>query len=305
MTEAEAPLRPDAELERDIVVPRPSRLRTVAGLLISVAALAGCVLWALEQDAPEFPRGAGDWALLLLATALTGATAAARGWRWDEILRFAGIGHRRADAYGLTAVGYMGNNVLPARGGELLRIFLLAERADARRRNVLGTVLTERALDAGTLVGLFALLTLLDVGGSPAGRAPAIAAAGGLVLVLIAMVVYLRLRIAGRFQGFADRVRIVVAPLRLLLSRGGVELAALTIAVWAIESVIFWLVAHSLTSASGCWSPAWSSCSRRSSRSCPRRPATSGRSTRRSCSRCRRSTSRPAPRWAPRSPTAS
>ena len=210
------------ELERaetELVAPPPSRLRAVAGVVVSVVAVAGCVLWARHQDKPTLPQDAGDWALLALGVAVYGLTILVRGWRWHEILRFAHVGHQRPDAYGLVTVGYMGNNVLPARGGELLRIFLLAERSSARRREVLGTILTERMLDAGALVVLFALLTALNVGGSPAGRTPAYIAGGLLVALLAAMAVYLRVRMTGRLEGFADRVRPVARASRLLLTR--------------------------------------------------------------------------------------
>lgn len=237
---------PPVDVEPDLIARPPSRLRTAVGVLVSVAALGGCVWWALQQDTPQFPHGAGSWALLVVASLLTLLAGLARGWRWDAILRFSEIGHQRLDAYGLTAVGYMANNVLPARGGELVRVFILAERSGARRRSVLGTVLAERALDAGTLVMLFALLTALNVADSPAGRAPAYIGAAIVLLALLAMGMYLRLRIAGRFQRFADRMRIVLRPFRILLSRHGVELALLTWGIWAVEAVICWLVARSL-----------------------------------------------------------
>jgi glycosyltransferase 2 family protein len=225
---------------------RPSVIRTAIGVMISLISLAACVVWALGQETPEFPQGAGNWALLVVATGLTGVTALSRGWRWHAILRWTEIRHRAFDAYGLLAVGYMGNNLLPARGGELLRIFLMGERSSGRRRQILGSVLAERALDAGTLVALFAVLAALDVGGSPAGRAPAFIAAAVVAGLLVAMVVYLRLRISGRFERFAARVRIVARPLRILLSRTGLLLCAATLAVWGVEAVICWLVAASL-----------------------------------------------------------
>ena len=110
---------------------------------------------------------------------------------------------------------------------------------------MLGSILPERMLDAGALVALFALLTALNVGDSPAGRAPAYIAGGLLVAFLGAMAVYLRLRMAGRLQGFADRVRPVAGASRLLLTRRGAELALATAVVWFAESVIFWLVGAS------------------------------------------------------------
>ena len=232
--------------ETELVAPPPSRLRAVLGAVISLVAVAGCVAWALNQEAPSFPNGAGGWALLLLGVAIYGVTILARGRRWHEILRFAGVRHADDDAYALTTVGYMGNNVLPARGGEVLRIFLLAERSSARRREVLGSILTERLLDAGALVALFALLTALNVADSPAGRAPAFIAGGLLLSGLCALGVYQRLRVAGRMERFADRVRPVAKASGLLVTRIGAALAVLTGAVWLTEAVIFWLVGVSL-----------------------------------------------------------
>ena len=60
------------------------------------------------------------------------------------------------------------------------------------------------------------------------------------------MAVYLRLRMAGRLQGFADRVRPVAGASRLLLTRRGAELALATAVVWIAESIIFWLVGASI-----------------------------------------------------------
>jgi hypothetical protein len=73
-------------------------------------------------------------------------------------MRSTHIQHRRTDAYGLVAVGYLGNTVLPARGGEVFRIFLLSERSTALKREVLGSIVAERLLDATALV--FAALSL-------------------------------------------------------------------------------------------------------------------------------------------------
>ena len=55
---------------------------------------------------------------------------------------------RASDCYGLTTVGYMGNNVLPARAGEALRVVLLDARTDAGKRKLAGTIVAERILDA-------------------------------------------------------------------------------------------------------------------------------------------------------------
>jgi uncharacterized membrane protein YbhN (UPF0104 family) len=162
------------------------------------------------------------------------------------ILRHGGVQHDVKDAYGLTVVGYMGNTVLPARGGEALRVLLLAQRTGVRRREILGAILPERLLDAAALATLFCILTFAGTGGSPAGKLPAILAAVALVGGLAALIVYLRLRIAGRFAGFADRVRPVARASRLLLTTWGAGLFALSAGVWLCESLVFWLTAQSI-----------------------------------------------------------
>lgn len=218
----------------------------VVGTIISVLTLAGVVWWAVKQEAPRWPSQPGEFLLLGLAVAAYAGNTLGRGWRWHAVLRWTQVQHRPADAYGLTTVMYMGNTVLPVRGGEALRILLMGERSSARRREVLGTVLTERTLDAATLVILFSLLTWTDVAGAPAGRTPAVVATAVLGIVVAAGLVYLRLRIAGHFERFASRIRPVARSARLLLGRRGLELAVATIAVWAGEAVVFWLVAQSL-----------------------------------------------------------
>ena len=87
--------------ETELIAPPPSRLRALAGLAVSVVAVAGCVLWARDQDAPTLPSDAGDWALLALGVAVYGVPILVRGWRWREILRFADIKHEPVGVRGL------------------------------------------------------------------------------------------------------------------------------------------------------------------------------------------------------------
>ena len=222
------------------------RIRGALGILVSLVALAGVVYWATKQEAPRFPTAGEDVVLLVLAVVLYGVATCARSWRWHQILDRAKVGHKPADAYALVPVGYMGNTVLPARGGELMRVFLLASRSQARRREVLATIVGERLLDAATLVVLFVAMTLVGTAGTPVGTQPAIFAGLALVAGLIGLVVYLRLRRAGKLQAFADRVRPFVRAARPLAGPVGVALGGLTLGVWLIEGTIFWLVGQSL-----------------------------------------------------------
>jgi glycosyltransferase 2 family protein len=223
------------------------RRRATAAVVISVVSLAAVVIWASGQAKPRLPTAAGDLALLALAIGLYAVATVVRGWRWHAILRHAQVEHDPVDAYALVPVGYMGNAVLPARGGELLRIFLLAGRSPARRREILGAILSERVLDAITLALLFIALTFAGIAGSPLGDRPAILAIAALALGAVALAAYLGLRRHGRFERFAATVRPVVKAMRPLIGPVGVRLTATTLVVWLIEGLIFWLVAQSLS----------------------------------------------------------
>ena len=140
----------------------------------------------------------------------------------------------------------MGNNVLPVRGGELMKIGLLGERTPARRREVLGTVLVERALDVAVLIVLLATLTWVGVKGAPGGRGGATAAAAALAVAAAALALYLRLRRKGRFERFADAIRPVAGAGKLLARPQGIPLALLSLAIWCVDGLTLMLIARSV-----------------------------------------------------------
>src|SRR5215212_5970570 len=176
---------------------RSHKVQRLLSLVISVVCVAAVAWWVLQQDAPTWPDGDHlPWiAAALLADA---ATYLLRGWRWHHIMHLSAIEHRRDDAVALTIVGYMGNNVLPARGGELLRIGIMHGRATARRRELLGSVVAERVLDAAVLAALFVAMTWVEGANAPVGQLPATLTAGGLVALAIALAAYMAVRRRGR-----------------------------------------------------------------------------------------------------------
>lgn len=88
----------------------------------------------------------------LLGAALFGTLALfMRAYRW-RILLTAGGNVGVADAFWATAVGYFGNNFLPARGGEIVRTLMITSRSTLQTAFVLATALSERIADAIALV---------------------------------------------------------------------------------------------------------------------------------------------------------
>jgi uncharacterized membrane protein YbhN (UPF0104 family) len=233
-----------AEPERD---GRLQWLQRYLGPLVSVVSLAGVAWWISRQDAPHFPTSShGIW-LLVAALGVVCASLALRGWRWHAILRHDRIEHRRGDAMAIFAIGMMGNTVLVARGGELLRVLILSRRVKARYTEILGTIVAERLMDAIVLGGLVVVMTFAGVKGAPADNTAAIATAAGLALAALVLFVYLRLRIRGRFEAFAAKIRPFARQTRSLLGVYGLWLAAVSAAIWALDGLTFLLVAHSLS----------------------------------------------------------
>ncbi|MDP9293392.1 MAG: flippase-like domain-containing protein [Actinomycetota bacterium] len=202
------------------------------GLVISVLALAGVLWWALRQEPPELPHTAGQVGALLGAILLYGVNTLLRSERWHRLLLYDGARPARADSYALTTIGYAVNNVLPARAGDAVRVVLLAPRAAASRRTVIGTIVAERLLDVAVILALFLVVGYAVLGEVGAGSVGWIAlATAGVVAAAGAGVVLVRRN--ERLHAFA--APILSSTLRLR-SRHGLMLLAMTCGVWTIEA---------------------------------------------------------------------
>jgi glycosyltransferase 2 family protein len=85
-----------------------------------------------------------------------------------------------------TNVGYLGNNILPARSGDVLRSFLVGRKAELSFWWVLATTVTERVIDALVLI-LLGLVLIPIVGNLPPWLWSAMRAVGGIGLVGLAV----------------------------------------------------------------------------------------------------------------------
>jgi uncharacterized protein (TIRG00374 family) len=82
----------------------------------------------------------------------------ARTWRWHYMLRhIRRVPLRRL--FPVVVIGYMGNNVYPARAGEVLRSYVLKRKENIPISSSLATVVLERLFD-GLVMLLFVFVTL-------------------------------------------------------------------------------------------------------------------------------------------------
>src|SRR5207302_2473900 len=87
------------------------------------------------------------------------------------------------------SAGYLGNNFLPARAGELIRSLVISSRSGLSKTYVLTTALGERLMDAIAVV-LWSSLVLMGVNPKPqwmegVSRTMALAAGAGAVAVMV------------------------------------------------------------------------------------------------------------------------
>ncbi|HEY1275628.1 MAG TPA: lysylphosphatidylglycerol synthase transmembrane domain-containing protein [Thermoleophilaceae bacterium] len=213
--------------------------------LFSLVALGAVVWWASNQDAPQLPDTASAWALLAAGLGVYVLATLLRGERWHRILHLTDVPAKRADSYALTPVGYMGNNVLPARAGEMLRVVLLSKRADAGKRTLLGTIVAERMLDAIALGSILVAVVLgvLHNAKLPSER-PILFAGIGVVLLLAGLLAFKILQRRGMVGRLRDWMRPLGGGPRALLSRQGLVLLTVSFLVWAMEATVYLTVAH-------------------------------------------------------------
>ena len=214
----------------------------------SLVALAAVVWWAAHQDAPEIPTGGEALAWMAGAAGLYALATLVRAERWHRILHLIGVKAGRPDCYGLTTVGYMGNNVLPARAGEALRVVLLDARTQAGKRKLLGTIVAERLLDAialGMILVATAYGVLSDRDVLPTDR-PLLIGAAGLLLLAVGVLAFSILRRRGALVRLRDFARPLAGAPRSLLGRSGVVLLAATFGLWALEGGVYLAVAKAV-----------------------------------------------------------
>ncbi len=117
--------------------------------------------WVLHGVAPRevvtHARRA-DPLLLLATVAIATATFPLRTIRWRLILRDVD-GHRFdwIPLWHATAIGFMANNLLPARAGEVARAYVARRQLPVRFTTALGSVGVERVFDGLVMLALMAV----------------------------------------------------------------------------------------------------------------------------------------------------
>jgi hypothetical protein len=148
-------------------------------------AVSGLLLWWTLHDVALRDVGAhlrrANWGPFLGAVVLATGTFPLRAIRWRYLLQADGGQLRWTPLWHATAIGFMANNLLPARAGELARAYAARQLTGVRFSAAVGSVAVERVLDGLVLVALLAWAIVW--GGFGAGTA-----VGGVRLDRVALV---------------------------------------------------------------------------------------------------------------------
>lgn len=247
-------------------VPSRNRLldwKAAVGIAISAAALY-FTFRRMELAGVMVELRAADPLLLGASAAVVTFVFWVRAWRWRAILAPVRDTAFRS-RFAATTIGFMGNNLLPARVGEFLRAYALSRTEGVSIVASLASLVVERLFDAVMVIGLlFLAMSLPDFPAVSAGEGTRYAGyargAGILVVVLIVLLLGLvfmprqavalverivlvfpdsvRRPIVSALEAFLTGVGILRDPRLLLRATGW------SVVLWLFNAVGFWIAFH-------------------------------------------------------------
>ena len=235
--------------------------KTLVGLAVTALAL-WYVLRGEDLGQIIAQMRQGDPLLLLAAVAVATFGFFIRALRWKVILAPVKADTKLHSRFAAVSIGFMANNVLPARVGEFARAYAFSRMEPVSASAAFGSLVVERFLDGVVLLLLLVVPVLLP--GFPAGGALStgmgalilrggIIVVGGVMAALVAMTVWPRgfIRLAevvgsllprtvarpmvDALESLLDAIAVLRSPRLLSLS------FAWTLGFWLFHGLSFWL----------------------------------------------------------------
>lgn len=230
-------------------------LRLALGLAIS-AALFGLLLWGVDLHELMAQLARTHWGWTVVGGVLAPLGLWVRARRWYYLFP---PGSNPPGLLPGLMIGYMVNNVLPLRAGEVVRVYVVARRWRRGFWTTLATLVVERVLDSLAIILVLGLLVLL-IPVPPLFRWTAItllaidaAAVGVLAGLAFAPAACARIvaRLARPWPGLADRALGVFE--RFTHGLDGIRapahalpMLAWTVLVWVVPALAAWTMMRAL-----------------------------------------------------------
>lgn len=129
------------------------------GILISIVCLY-VVFRGIEWGEVLITLRSANYAYLIIAALLNLSTIWLRAERWKYLLEPI----KKLTFLQLvpaTMIGFMANNILPARAGEFIRAYLLGKKEDIKKTTAFATIILERVCDMITILVFLVIVLLL------------------------------------------------------------------------------------------------------------------------------------------------
>lgn len=192
-----------------------------------------------------------------------------RAWRWHYLLRPIKKVPTKT-MFPITCIGYMGNNIYPARAGEVLRAVVLKRRENVPISASLATIIVERIFD-GVVMLAFVFLNLPELAKVASFESGFVGniqqlALIGMAIFLGALLVFLlaamfpkvsaragqwvidriipqrfREKTSGIMLKFLDGLASLRSPFNVLM------VFVTSVIIWLLETVKYWFVMHAFT----------------------------------------------------------
>jgi uncharacterized protein (TIRG00374 family) len=245
-------------------IPPMKRWQFWIGVLISVIFLYLALRGLKLANMWEVLQGA-RYVWLIPGVAIYFLGVWVRAWRWHYLLRpLKSISTRTM--FPIVAIGYMGNNIYPARAGEILRAVVLKRREDIPVSASLATIIVERVFD-GVVMLAFVFLNLpelahLTVDSGFVGDIQTLAVWGAVAFIgvlaafLLAAMFPLQAEaiitkiinrfVPVRFQGnvLGVMVRFLGGLESLRSPREALMVFLTSVVIWLLETGKYWFVMH-------------------------------------------------------------
>jgi uncharacterized protein (TIRG00374 family) len=214
--------------------------RWLPGALVSILLIGGILYFVDFREMAQAIRSA-NYLILALALPLSLLWMTVRGMVWRTLLRNR-VPYR--DVLFTVGEGYLLNNFLPFRLGEIGRVFLLSRKSDLQFMEILPTVVIERAVDLAYSAMILLVSLPFVVGAEGAGQIGVIVA---LMVVVGLAVLYL---LARNRQGALDLFHNLSQRWPTLQRIGGgfieafLEGLAVLTDGWLFARFLFWMTVN-------------------------------------------------------------
>jgi uncharacterized protein (TIRG00374 family) len=209
--------------------------RKISAILVSTVIAVGIIVFMLYSVRDQLATAIEHivWGYLLIATVICLLAWFLRGLRYKVILKGIGISCGLLFSTGCIFVSQTANLIVPARLGDLVRVFILRHEYQATISQGISSLVVERVFDI-VMVAVLGAISLLFVFNVPDWFYSIILIPLGLGVIFYVILIY-----SGRLTSEHKYVRILLTILEQIRQ---VSLSLRSVASLSVQSIVIWIL---------------------------------------------------------------